>query len=332
MHHQDGWGKFVDLGVMDSAPNIRNKTSGAIHGGVSDPMSYRNRGILAAFAGIAALLATFGSGLYLGGLAKIYQERAATLNASQCPTPILEGPGIAASPTEDWTAGADNQAYYNCEDLRAQREMAVWTKRMGQAAIIGVVLSIVGIWLIWRTWDATRQAAEVGRDANAIALNQMRSQLVCDGGEFQIEGDSAFFRFMVRNTGRIVAQNCRARLELMLPAKIGKDGIPTEGSMTQWIMGKPGFNRAVRSGHSETIDLRFTSIETPHPPTGTTIIHPYYMDKLRDKYYQSAALYLSWEDELGPRRGAQFTITLKAGSVSTGPDGATRGVYLSKAR
>lgn len=45
-------------------------------------------------------------------------------------------------------------------DLAAQQTMAAWTRAMGLAALVGMGVGIFGLGLIWRTWDATREAAE----------------------------------------------------------------------------------------------------------------------------------------------------------------------------
>ena len=52
-------------------------------------------------------------------------------------------------------------------DLEAQRIMAAWTRAMGIAAIIGMAVSILGVGLIFVTFQETRRAAnEANRTAN----------------------------------------------------------------------------------------------------------------------------------------------------------------------
>lgn len=48
-------------------------------------------------------------------------------------------------------------------DLYAQKAMALWTAIMGGMATVGIALSGVGVYLIWKTWEATREAAENSR-------------------------------------------------------------------------------------------------------------------------------------------------------------------------
>jgi hypothetical protein len=52
------------------------------------------------------------------------------------------------------------------QDLAAQKVTAWWTKVMGIAALIGMALSAVGVWLVKTTFDETRKANDIARDAN----------------------------------------------------------------------------------------------------------------------------------------------------------------------
>lgn len=47
------------------------------------------------------------------------------------------------------------------QDLAAQNITAWWTKVMGVAALIGMALSAVGVWLVKTTFDETRKANEI---------------------------------------------------------------------------------------------------------------------------------------------------------------------------
>jgi hypothetical protein len=49
------------------------------------------------------------------------------------------------------------------QDLAAQNITAWWTKVMGIAALIGMALSAVGVWLVKATFDATRRSNEIAR-------------------------------------------------------------------------------------------------------------------------------------------------------------------------
>lgn len=67
---------------------------------------------------------------------------------------------------EDATAREYERNEY---DLAAQMTMAWWTKIMGAAAVLGVLLSAVGVYLIWETFRETKAVAATGQAANKIA-------------------------------------------------------------------------------------------------------------------------------------------------------------------
>lgn len=55
-----------------------------------------------------------------------------------------------------------NQRYE--QDLVAQRQSANWAYIMGAAAVIGMILSVVGVVLVWTTFDETRKANDITRE------------------------------------------------------------------------------------------------------------------------------------------------------------------------
>lgn len=57
---------------------------------------------------------------------------------------------------ESFDAQRENNA--NQQDLVAQRQSALWAFIMGAAAVIGMALSAVGVWLVKATFDATHEA------------------------------------------------------------------------------------------------------------------------------------------------------------------------------
>lgn len=59
-------------------------------------------------------------------------------------------------------------------DLVAQRQSALWAYVMALAAVIGMGLSVVGVFLVWITFRETRRAADAGYEANKIALATQR--------------------------------------------------------------------------------------------------------------------------------------------------------------
>lgn len=62
-------------------------------------------------------------------------------------------------------ANAQAEYEYNQADLIAQRQSALWGYIMAFAAVIGMVLSAVGVWLVWTTFRATKEANEISQTA-----------------------------------------------------------------------------------------------------------------------------------------------------------------------
>ena len=92
-------------------------------------------------------------------------------------------------------------------DLEAQRTMAAWTRAMGIAAVVGMVVGIIGVSLIWTTFRETRRAAVYAgigarqgrRSANAsiaaaeAAISSYRVQVRTDRPILLPEADESFF-------------------------------------------------------------------------------------------------------------------------------------------
>jgi hypothetical protein len=71
-------------------------------------------------------------------------------------------------------ARADQRDEY---DLSSQQIMATWTWVMGSAAVLGIALSGIGVYLIWQTWDATREAAANSRKTLGAYIAKERAYL-----------------------------------------------------------------------------------------------------------------------------------------------------------
>ena len=108
---------------------------------------------------------------------------------------------------------------YNQSDLEAQRKSALWAYIMGAAAVIGMALSAVGVWLVKATFDATREANVIQKTAmkNAeIDAKESRNALVeadravivvpdTIRGRQEIDG-TVSLHFSVENHGRTAAK------------------------------------------------------------------------------------------------------------------------------
>ena len=66
------------------------------------------------------------------------------------------------------------------QDLAAQKVTAWWTKTMGIAALIGMALSAVGVWLVKTTFDETRKANEIAKET---LFRQLRAYVTAESIE-----------------------------------------------------------------------------------------------------------------------------------------------------
>jgi hypothetical protein len=140
------------------------------------------RGIIAKVAGLAILAALAFVGLrqlqsYSDGLEQyaayrsdIHRQNAEYRIKRVCPT--------APSQVEcvDQTRQAKRENQRAEQDLAAQKVTAWWTQVMGVAALIGMGLSAVGVWLVKTTFDETRKANE----HSEAALNHAKNMAVLE--------------------------------------------------------------------------------------------------------------------------------------------------------
>lgn len=99
----------------------------------------------------------------------------------------------------------EQRAYHRDEyDLVAQRQAALWGYTMAVAAIAGLLLSFIGVVLVWTTFQATKIANEIARQSFRpwIEFSIEHIQLVVTPTEIDIS-----FALIVKNTGQWVANN-----------------------------------------------------------------------------------------------------------------------------
>jgi hypothetical protein len=107
----------------------------------------------------------------------------------------------------------------NQSDLIAQRQSALWAYIMGAAAVIGMALSAVGVWLVKATFDATREAniiqktamknAEIdAKEARDALVESDRAVVIVPGSMrgTQEPGGTVSLQFIVENNGRTAAK------------------------------------------------------------------------------------------------------------------------------
>ncbi len=97
------------------------------------------------------------------------------------------------------------------QDLAAQNVTAWWTKVMGFAALIGMVLSAVGVWLVKTTFEETRKSNQIALQA---ASHEFGAYIVVEYVEFKIEKEQVWAPLHVQNVGRTAATEIRVEASL----------------------------------------------------------------------------------------------------------------------
>lgn len=107
-------------------------------------------------------------------------------------------------------------------DLYAQRTSALWAGIMAVAALVGIGLSGVGIYLVKTTWDATKESNDISRSAatdaandaslSRLALIQAERAIITmlAAGQYElpvVSPSKIQILFTVRNDGRSNAEN-----------------------------------------------------------------------------------------------------------------------------
>lgn len=128
------------------------------------------------------------------------------------------------------------------QDLAAQNVTAWWTKVMGVAALIGMALSAVGVWLVKTTFDETRKA-------NQISAKHQRAWLVVQLKAVDHEmGYGHSIGLTVENVGSSVATNAVVRF-----------GVWTEAPNTPFGGELVSLRHTVRTGDTTPVAVSLPS-------------------------------------------------------------------------
>lgn len=92
------------------------------------------------------------------------------------------------------------------QDLAAQNITAWWTKVMGIAALIGMALSAVGVWLVKTTFDETRKSNQIALQA---AAHEFGAFLLVEKANVAIKPSDIAVYLDVKNIGRTPASDVR---------------------------------------------------------------------------------------------------------------------------
>jgi hypothetical protein len=95
------------------------------------------------------------------------------------------------------------------QDLVAQRQSALWAYIMGAAAVIGMGLSAVGVYLVWTTFAETRESNNI---AKRTAADQLRPYVYITDEFMELDSGCAKIKLHLRNFGQTPAKNVVVRL------------------------------------------------------------------------------------------------------------------------
>jgi len=188
-------------------------------------MSDSNRGILAVFAGIAALLVATGAGAFYGSLYSPAKKQYAAVNTGQGTSDAYQGvteslPDIALipDPVERAIANPSPQSGQDHEkrDLAAQESMAVWAFYMTLIAGVTALVTGVGTYFIAAQVKLTQKAIRGTEDATRAMVRQnelteasQRAWLVVEPkaieAAYQRKGLNFKWECLFKNVGQTVA-------------------------------------------------------------------------------------------------------------------------------
>lgn len=95
-------------------------------------------------------------------------------------------------------------------DLQAQENSAYWAGAMFYATCVAVILSIVGIFLIYITFRAQRNGNDIAKDTAALQLRPYVMLTDDKLGDGKLEVGEIFY-FAIRNFGQTPARNLQLR-------------------------------------------------------------------------------------------------------------------------
>lgn len=156
------------------------------------------------------VLVVAGAGVQQSIYSRIATERVEAIAASAASEAKVRCPRLTVDPaclaTIKREARAEQREEY---DLYSQRVMALWSAVMGLMAIVGACLSGIGVYLVWRTWDATREAAESSRKTLRSYIARERAVLITSWAMDSLDEKSTNptgFTVKIKNCGLSLAR------------------------------------------------------------------------------------------------------------------------------
>ena len=224
--------------------------------------------------------------------------------AAQQPTCFRKGAN------EQRMTSRDNMRDY--ENLAAQQTSALWTKIMGLAALLGMGLSALGIWLVKTTFDETRRG-------NEILLHGAGASLFVESGRYSIAENLITIELVVVNNGASTAHGVQAAIEMTVTATAKRVFNEFEGLLNErkQVL-KRNLNSSmsdVPAGCRETNIAFFVDQNKPESPISETIKAFRLGIPFAARIEFDARL--TWENHLGQARGiGVHFVTSKAENLT----------------
>jgi hypothetical protein len=118
-------------------------------------------------------------------------------------------------------------------DLVAQKKSALWAYIMGAAALGGLGLSALGVYLVWTTFNATREANKIAKTAST---NESQSYVHIKSVRWAEVDDKLHFMFFVQNSGQTPCKRFEVAAYLTL-YRDGKEIAPSNEESVAIIQG-----------------------------------------------------------------------------------------------
>ncbi|MBK6491889.1 MAG: hypothetical protein IPF97_09430 [Sphingomonadales bacterium] len=189
------------------------------------------------------------------------------------------------------------------QDLAAQKVTAWWTKIMGVAALIGMGLSAVGVWLVKTTFDETRRSNEI---ALASAAHQFSADLKVESAQIDIMDSAVMLDMTIINSGSTVAHNVKVNGSFVVYAEKEGQFLPQSGPDVKSRKATANLN-SLTIGTSENSNCLIWFDERDTVLLGKQVLECFREGK---NALLQANLIVSWEDIFGQVRsvGARFSI------------------------
>jgi hypothetical protein len=180
-------------------------------------------------------------------------------------------------------AEQDKRIYeYDQADLVAQRKSALWTGLTGVAALFGMVLSIVGVVLIYVTFLATREGNKISKRTGEAQTRAYIS--VIEATALLSEDNVPHFAFVIKNAGSSPA------LEMKLTITMALRRTPLEGGQIEEFERTTELSGVYSVAAADTLETPSRGVDPP--PSGF----------FETKYLGiSVGLRCEWTDVFGER-------------------------------